>query len=201
MRRTAIERVGGWDESTASSEDWEMALRIAQHHGVRFVDRVVARIRVHGGNTIAAASYAARALPDRLRIVDAVLRDPATPAALAALAPRFRRDVYIGTALQFVDMGELRDALRTFASAIAVGGNPLRSAARIAWCVFAWTVIARHAWSRDLDPPTRRPPARDRRRARDRARSIAHRGGEPSSWSSRASASAIRSRRSTRSTR
>jgi glycosyltransferase involved in cell wall biosynthesis len=150
MRRSAIAQAGGWCETLRTSEDWEMALRVAQRHGVRFVDRVVARIRLHGGNSIAARSYAARALPDRLAIVERVLRDPATPRHIAAQAPRFRRDVYIGTALQHADLGEHGAALRMAGRALAAGGNPLRSAARIAWAAFSWRVIARYGWSRAL---------------------------------------------------
>jgi GT2 family glycosyltransferase len=150
MRRTAIERAGGWDESFATSEDWEMALRIALHGSVRFIDQVVARIRRHDGNATMAPSHVARALSDRLRIVERILRDPAAPPALRALAPRFRRDVYIGTALQYVELGQLADALRTLRATMGVGDNPVRTCARIVWCCVSWTVIARHAWSRDL---------------------------------------------------
>jgi hypothetical protein len=150
MRRAAIERAGGWDESVATSEDWAMALRIALHGRLRFIDRVVARIRRHGGNATMAPSHVARSLSDRLRIVEQVLRNPATPPALRALAPRFRRDVYIGTALQYLDLGQFSDALRTLRATVGVGGSPLRTCARIAWCSVSWMVIARLGWTRDL---------------------------------------------------
>jgi GT2 family glycosyltransferase len=169
MRRAAIERAGGWDESFATSEDWDMALRIALHGSVQFIDHVVARIRLHDGNATMAPSHVARALADRLRIVEQILRDPAVPPALRALAPRFRRDVHIGTALQHLELRQFPDALRTLRATVRVGGSPVRTCARIAWCGFSWMVIARYAWTRDL---TRRLARRWRRAAppRDDAR-------------------------------
>lgn len=149
VRREAVDW-SGWADGLSTSEDWETVLRVALHYDVRFVDRVVAQVRLHAGNTIAGPGHAARALHDRLAVLESVLSDPAMPAALAASAPAFRREVYIGTALQYVDLRAYGAALRTLAAALAAGGNPARSAARIAWCMLNWMVISRHAFSRTL---------------------------------------------------
>jgi glycosyltransferase involved in cell wall biosynthesis len=46
MRRSALERVGGFNESWTSSEDWEFLLRLARRESLLYVDRPLAVIRI-----------------------------------------------------------------------------------------------------------------------------------------------------------
>jgi glycosyltransferase involved in cell wall biosynthesis len=46
VRRSALERVGGFDERWTSSEDWEFLLRFARRESLLYLDRPLAVIRV-----------------------------------------------------------------------------------------------------------------------------------------------------------
>jgi glycosyltransferase involved in cell wall biosynthesis len=50
IRRTLLERVGGFDESLPSSEDWELWLRLARHCAFDYVDEVLVHLRRHGSS-------------------------------------------------------------------------------------------------------------------------------------------------------
>lgn len=50
VRRRDLDVVGGFDETLAMAEDYELWLRLARRGRVRFVDRVLCRYRVHPGN-------------------------------------------------------------------------------------------------------------------------------------------------------
>jgi hypothetical protein len=55
LRRAAFERVGGFDETWTSSEDWELLLRLARAHRFAYIDRPLAVLTIS---------------PDSLHIVD-----------------------------------------------------------------------------------------------------------------------------------
>ena len=50
VKRACFERVGGFDESLPSCEDWEMWLRLAEHYTFDYVDAVLVHLRRHGGS-------------------------------------------------------------------------------------------------------------------------------------------------------
>jgi glycosyltransferase involved in cell wall biosynthesis len=50
VRRELFEKVGPFDERLSSCEDWDMWIRIAQVSEFAYVDRVLARYRVHSAN-------------------------------------------------------------------------------------------------------------------------------------------------------
>jgi hypothetical protein len=50
VRRACLERVGGFDETLPSSEDWEMWLRLAEHYAFDYVDQVLVQLRRHGAS-------------------------------------------------------------------------------------------------------------------------------------------------------
>ncbi|HOI15517.1 MAG TPA: glycosyltransferase [Geobacteraceae bacterium] len=70
IRRAAAERVGGFDPAFSRFEDWDFFLRMALS-GSRFafLDRVHARCRVHGGNTV---GDRARMFEAKWRVADKV---------------------------------------------------------------------------------------------------------------------------------
>jgi glycosyltransferase involved in cell wall biosynthesis len=55
LRRTAFERVGGFDEAWSSSEDWELLLRLARAHRFAYIDEPLAVLHIS---------------PDSLHLVD-----------------------------------------------------------------------------------------------------------------------------------
>jgi glycosyltransferase involved in cell wall biosynthesis len=46
VRRTAFQRVGGFDEGWSSSEDWEFLLRLAHQHRFGYIDRPLAVLHI-----------------------------------------------------------------------------------------------------------------------------------------------------------
>jgi len=53
IRRDAVLSLGGFDPELRYSEDWELWLRMAASRVIRYVDRVLCRIRRHPGNASA----------------------------------------------------------------------------------------------------------------------------------------------------
>ena len=51
VERALISDLGGFDESLAFSEDYDLWLRLAQRSPVLCIDRRLADVRIHGGNT------------------------------------------------------------------------------------------------------------------------------------------------------
>jgi glycosyltransferase involved in cell wall biosynthesis len=151
IRRACFDRVGAWDQSILLSEDWDMALRVARHYPPRFVDDIVARVRRHAGNSTSSESpqFAVR-LRERERVLDKIFGDPNLGPEIAALAPIAYRNLHTGAGMQYLLAGQGRCAFVSFGRALRSGGNPARTAARIAWCAFTWLFIERYAWSRDL---------------------------------------------------
>ena len=86
VRREAIMRVGGFDETLTSVEDWNLWLRIARagFHW-RHVDRPLADYRVRGDGM---HRNAPRMMDNRLRVIDGFFADPTIPTATHALRDR-----------------------------------------------------------------------------------------------------------------
>jgi GT2 family glycosyltransferase len=151
VRRACLDRVGPWDESLLLCEDWDLALRIARHYGVHFVDRVLVRIRTHAGNSTAFHDPSfERRLEHRERVLDKVFCEPGLAAEAAAMAPLAYRNVHIGAAMQYLSSGRRREALAAFRRALRAGGDPVADVARIGWSLLTWFAIGRYPWSRRL---------------------------------------------------
>lgn len=54
MRRSALEAVGGFDESLRGTDDWDLSIRLANKYRLRGVDTVLADVRIHAGQQGAA---------------------------------------------------------------------------------------------------------------------------------------------------
>jgi glycosyltransferase involved in cell wall biosynthesis len=145
FRRSCLERVGVYDEGLTYAEDWDLALRVARHFPVVFADRVLARIREHPGNATALRPAILRRRARELAIVlDKAFAEPAPPARAARTKALAYRNHHIGTALQWLMLGEPREAGRALAAAFRVGGNPLRTLGRAALSGAVWFGLSRY---------------------------------------------------------
>jgi glycosyltransferase involved in cell wall biosynthesis len=139
MPRRAVEEVGAWREDAEQNEDWDLALRLARRHPVRFVDRVLARIREHPGATTAVGRPGLdRRLRNRRQVLEWHFDRPDLPGHIRRLRPRALRNLYVGEGLQRLARGDRRRARSAFGRAIREGGNPLRTFGRIVWSSFDW---------------------------------------------------------------
>jgi GT2 family glycosyltransferase len=145
FRRTCLERVGVYDEGLTYAEDWDLALRITRHFPVAFVDRVLARIREHPGNATALSSPTLRKRTSELAaVLDKAFAEPALPARAARMKALAYRNHHIGTALQWLMLGDSREAGRAFAAAFREGGNPLGTLGRAVLSSAVWFGLSRY---------------------------------------------------------
>jgi glycosyltransferase involved in cell wall biosynthesis len=148
-RRACIERAGGFDESLAAHEDWDLWLRVARHSLFAFTDRVLARFRRHGGNlTGPARADAARVLEERVGVLDRFYAAPDVPASAREARAVAYRNLHVSTGLMHLGRHDHRRALAAFARAFRSRANPIATAACIVWFTLNWQYLSRRAWGR-----------------------------------------------------
>ncbi len=112
-RRASVERAGGYDESLPANEDWDLWLRIAAHDQFAFVDRVLARFRLHDGNRTGPASPLFRAVLDtRTRPLDKLFARPDLPPAVVAMKATAYENVHLFRAQRWLQVRHARAAAR-----------------------------------------------------------------------------------------
>ncbi len=150
-RRECFDRAGVYDESMRTSEDWDMWLRVARHYEFAFVDQVLARFRVHGGNTTHKSLAAfADYLEGRSRVLDKFFGQSELPPAVRAMRPMAYERVYMGVGLCWLQIRQVRKALSSFGKAVRLSDNPVVSPGRIVWQALVWEVLSKYAWGRRL---------------------------------------------------
>jgi glycosyltransferase involved in cell wall biosynthesis len=133
-RRTCLDRAGVYDESLLASEDWDMSLRLAGICRFQFVDRVVARIRLHGNNMTGiagpdlAAVLACRTIP-----LDKFFSDRTLPDVLRRMRGTAYANVHTSCGLRWFEARQVRLAMRQFVLAIRASDGPVHTLARIIW--------------------------------------------------------------------
>lgn len=150
-RRSCFDRVGGYDESLHTSEDWDIWVRMAVHFRFRFVDRVLARIRRHD-----ACTTGGHELPDddvyrnRLRVLDKAFADPAVAGPYADVKGVAYGNVHTINGLLYWTCGDRRRAAASFRRAVAVSDRRLFTVVRIAWFSLAWRCLNRSRAGRSI---------------------------------------------------
>jgi len=151
VRRECFDRAGFFDESLATSEDWDMWLRTAFHYDFVFVDRVLAHVRRHDDNATRARGPSLAVLLDaRGRVLDKFFSCGDLSPRIAAMKSAAYRNLYIYEANIWFATGNRRRALRALARALRSGGNPADTTARIAWFNLVHPIVGRTAAGRDL---------------------------------------------------
>jgi hypothetical protein len=122
LRRTAFDRVGGFDETWSSSEDWEFLLRLARAHRFAYLDRPLAVLFISPDSLhVVDQSRGEAAMIRLLRRERLGLADDAE--ALAAvrrgLVSRIRHFAW-----HHVDRGRRVPAFRIFLQGFALTGDP-----------------------------------------------------------------------------
>jgi glycosyltransferase involved in cell wall biosynthesis len=150
-RRECFDRAGFFDESLATSEDWDMWLRTAFHYDFVFVDRVLAHVRRHEGSATSAQvpSFAAF-LGARRKVLDKFFSRGDLSPRIAAMRSVAYRNLYIYEGNIWVAFREWKRAMRAFGGAVRAGGNPAGTAARIAWFNLVHPILGRTAAGRDF---------------------------------------------------
>ncbi len=134
VRRECFDRAGFYDETLSTSEDWDMWLRISLDSRFFFVDRVLAHVRSHEGSATGKTSLSFAAfLKERNKVLDKFFARSDLPPRIAAMRNIAYRNLYIFIGNMWIGARRPRRALGSFVRAFSVGGNPIATAARIAW--------------------------------------------------------------------
>jgi glycosyltransferase involved in cell wall biosynthesis len=150
-RRSCLERVGGFDESLRTSEDWDLWLRVSRHFEFAFLDLVVARFRLHSDSITACnAPGGDEERERRILVLDKFFALPGLPADALAMKRIAYRNVYTRNGLLWLTERKYRRAATAFVQAVRV--SPARSAAlgRVLWFVLKWRLLSRSAFGRSL---------------------------------------------------
>ena len=90
LRRSAVDRVGGFDERVRQSFDIELWVRLLASHDVGFIDDALVAFRHHGDSLTADIATSRDDWLDRLWILEALMHDPALASDRARIS-RYRR--------------------------------------------------------------------------------------------------------------
>jgi glycosyltransferase involved in cell wall biosynthesis len=137
-------RVGEYDEALAFSEDWDMALRLAQHYPFRFVDKVVVHIREHReAMTARNSSTLAGFINTRTVPLDKLFSDPNLPPDIAAMKRMSYSNLHIFCGRMWIYAGEFRKASHEFVRALATSDQPISTACAIVWRIVIAQILER----------------------------------------------------------
>ncbi len=137
IRRTLLERLGGFSEDPAlsGSEDWELWMRLAAIAPIGCVRRHNVHVRVHQANTMANPAGMERSM---LRALRMVLDNPALMQRLAPWRAQGESAMYLHIAIAYAAAGQSGSARQW-----------LRRA-RQAWPAVMWRVGFLKTWLRSL---------------------------------------------------
>lgn len=146
VRRDCFDRVGLYDPSLQTSEDWDMWLRVARIYRLAFVDRVVARYRWHPGNITGKASPDFNEVTDqRARVLDKVFDQFDLPHEIETMRPLAYRNLYLDESLRWVAVGMYGAAMSALGRAIRVSGQPAGTLFRFGTLLVS-SSLARYSW-------------------------------------------------------
>jgi len=151
VRRECFDAAGRFDETLRASEDWDMWLRIVRHYDVAFVDRVLARFRLHAGSITHERTVGRdQDLENRTRVLDKLYADPDLPPEIIAMQGLAYGNVHTGNGLLWLGERKYRKALGAFLQAFRKSSRPGFTLARILWFTFKWQVLDRNRAGRRI---------------------------------------------------
>jgi glycosyltransferase involved in cell wall biosynthesis len=120
IRRTALEAVGGYDETLMANEDWDLWIRLAAAYRFAYVPRVLAQYRFHGQNlTRSDSERMERVMQDRARVLDKIFSGPHVPASVLEIKALAYRNLYLDWMIRYLERRDMRRAWRMFRRALA----------------------------------------------------------------------------------
>jgi len=150
-RRECFDRVGNYDESLQTSEDLDMWLRVARYFDFAFTDRVLARIRLHGGSITGGISVERDEQMERRGLVFTKLfESPGLTPEIVAMKGHVFSNLWTSNGLLWLGHGKTRKALGAFRRAVEVSDSPVYTFLRILWSAFKWQVLPRLPGGRKL---------------------------------------------------
>ena len=129
VRRTCLDRVGGFDEVLSTSADWDLARRLACQYKIEKLAAVLVRYRFHAANMHRRVDLMER---DMLLALDKTFSDPAA-ASVHSLRRRSYASLYRMLSGSYLHAGESLKALLCIARGAALWPPSLCYAAGMPW--------------------------------------------------------------------
>lgn len=116
VRRSLVERAGGFDESLTSVEDWDLWLRVTRDGALwRCVDLPLAEYRVRATGM---HQNVDRMLRNRLRVLDKLFADATLPDTITGLRPRAYQNAWLVAACLHYADGDRTAGAAAFRAAV-----------------------------------------------------------------------------------
>lgn len=147
IRRSVLERAGGFDETLIANEDWDLWIRLAEISRLTFHDEILARYRMHPASlTGARSAQYRRVVLDRVRLIETYYARADVPPDALEIQSLARRNVYMDVGIRFLAVGQVRDALPYLGRAIRAHGNPLSATARVTGVALFDLYLSKTRW-------------------------------------------------------
>lgn len=151
IRRAALERVGGYDESLIANEDWDLWLRLAPHYGIVYVPTILARYRFHAKNmTRTDSARMERLMQDRVRVLDKFFASPHVSVDALSVRELAYRNVYLDWTIRYLEQGKFRKGWQTFQRALSFAPSRLKFLPRAFAVTCYYLVLSKTSWGVQL---------------------------------------------------
>ena len=151
VRRTCLERVGGFREEVAGREDYDLYVRLARVCRFHFEAQILAYHGVHPDQTTWCRSRRNRELiQHRYAILDQVYADHDLPEDVLAVKPLAYRNAHLDAMVARIGMKDYRQALSALGQALQAGGHPLETLGRSVFLLALYNVLSKTAWGPGL---------------------------------------------------
>lgn len=147
IRRDALLQVGPFEPDNLA-EDWDMWVRLARLGRFVFLEEVLADFRQHEGQfTQSDGERLQRLMASRVHILDKAFAQPDLPPDVQAVRRLAYRNVYVTTAVRWLNNGSIRPALSALREGWRYGG-PLEVVGRVVYLTLFYRLVRRFTWVR-----------------------------------------------------
>ena len=147
IRREALLQAGLFDPDNLA-EDWDMWVRLAPLGQFVFIESTLADFRLHEDQfTRSEGERLRRLMASRVQVLDKAFAQPDLPPAVRSVRPLAYRNVYVTTAVRWLNSGALRPALTAIQQALRYS-HPLGVVGRVVYLTLFYRLVRRFTWLR-----------------------------------------------------
>lgn len=147
-RRSAIERIGGYDESLMANEDWDVWIRMAEQYKFVYVPQILARYRFHSHNLTRSDSLRVqRLMQDRVRVLGKFFARSNVPPEARDVEPLAFANLHADLAIRHLTGRRWRAAIHEYALALGASRQPILFLPRIVGVTLFNLYLSKWRWS------------------------------------------------------